>query len=133
MLNGARRKASDQSWGTGRLSAATESAPSERAQRRPALLNYGQDRDNRYEASEVDQQATLTSEGQRRLEAANPLIRALERATERDLSSDEIATVKSWRVTTARRPERLTASRAAYTTPPDVVLVTAVCDLDRPI
>ena len=58
-------------------------------------------------------QATLTSEGQRRLEAANPSIRALERATERGLSSDEIATVKTWLVTTAQRLERATESRAA--------------------
>ena len=58
-------------------------------------------------------QATLTSEGQRRLEAANPSIRALERATERDLSSDEVATVKTWLAATALRLERLTQSRAA--------------------
>jgi len=51
-------------------------------------------------------QATLTSEGQRRLEAANPSIRALERAIERDLSSDEIATVKTWLVATAQRLEQ---------------------------
>ena len=59
-------------------------------------------------------QATLTSEGQRRLEAANPSIRALERETERDLSSDEIATVKTWLVATAQRLEQATQSRAAY-------------------
>jgi DNA-binding MarR family transcriptional regulator len=58
-------------------------------------------------------QATLTTEGQRRLEAANPSIRALERTTERGLSSDEMETVKTWLVTTAQRLERLTASRAA--------------------
>ncbi len=58
-------------------------------------------------------QTTLTSEGQRRLEAANPSIRALERATERDLSSDEIATVKTWLVATAQRFDRATESRAA--------------------
>jgi DNA-binding MarR family transcriptional regulator len=58
-------------------------------------------------------QAKLTSEGQRRLEAANPSIRALERATERGLSSDEIATVKTWLVTTAQRLESATKSRAA--------------------
>src|SRR5215216_5412240 len=56
-------------------------------------------------------QATLTSEGQRRLEAANPSIQALERATEQDWSSDGIATVKTWLVETAQRLERLTASR----------------------
>jgi DNA-binding MarR family transcriptional regulator len=58
-------------------------------------------------------QATLTSEGRRRLEAANPSIRALERATERDWSSDEIATVKTWLVATAQRLERINDSRAA--------------------
>jgi DNA-binding MarR family transcriptional regulator len=58
-------------------------------------------------------QATLTSEGQRRLEAAQPSIRALRRETERDLSPDEIATVKTWLVATAQRLERATESRAA--------------------
>jgi DNA-binding MarR family transcriptional regulator len=56
-------------------------------------------------------QATLTSEGRRRLEAATPSIRALERATERDLSSDEIATVKTWLVATAQRLERVAGDR----------------------
>jgi DNA-binding MarR family transcriptional regulator len=51
-------------------------------------------------------QATLTSEGQRRLGAANPSVRALEQATEQGLSPDEIATVKTWLVTTAQRLER---------------------------
>src|SRR5215216_8006157 len=36
-------------------------------------------------------QATLSSEGQRRLEAANPAVRALEREIERGLTADEIA------------------------------------------
>ena len=58
-------------------------------------------------------QATLTSEGQRRLEAANPSMRALRRAIERDWSSDEIATVKAWLVATAQRLERATESPAA--------------------
>ena len=58
-------------------------------------------------------QATLTSEGQRRLRAANPSIRALERATERDCSPDEIAAVKTWLVATAQRLERITDTRAA--------------------
>jgi DNA-binding MarR family transcriptional regulator len=58
-------------------------------------------------------QATLTSEGRRRLEAAHPPIRALRRAIERDLTLDEIATVKGWLVTTAQRLERATESRAA--------------------
>ena len=58
-------------------------------------------------------QATLTSEGRRRLEAANPSIRALERATERDWSSDEIAIIKTWLVATAQRFEQPAESRAA--------------------
>jgi hypothetical protein len=58
-------------------------------------------------------QATLTSEGQWRLEAAHPSVRALERATERDLTSGEIATVKAWLVATAQQLERATESRAA--------------------
>jgi DNA-binding MarR family transcriptional regulator len=58
-------------------------------------------------------QATLTSEGQRRLETANPSVRALERGIERGLTSDEIATVKTWLVATAQRLERATESRAA--------------------
>jgi DNA-binding MarR family transcriptional regulator len=58
-------------------------------------------------------QATLTSEGQRRLEAAHPAMRALRREIERDFSSDEIATVKTWLVAAAQRLERATESRAA--------------------
>lgn len=58
-------------------------------------------------------QATLTSEGQRRLKAANPSIRALERATERDFSEDELATIRTWLVTTAQRLEQITQSPAA--------------------
>ena len=58
-------------------------------------------------------QATLTSEGQRRLDAANPAVRALERAIERDFTPDEIATIKTWLVTGAQRLERATESRTA--------------------
>ena len=58
-------------------------------------------------------QVTLTTEGQRRLEAAHPAVRALRRAIERDFTSDEIATVKSWLVATAQRLGRATESRAA--------------------
>jgi DNA-binding MarR family transcriptional regulator len=58
-------------------------------------------------------QATLTSEGQRRLESAHPAVRSLRRAIERGFSSDEIATVKAWLVAAAQRLERLTESRAA--------------------
>jgi DNA-binding MarR family transcriptional regulator len=58
-------------------------------------------------------QATLTSEGQRRLRAANPSIRALERETERDYGPDEISAVKAWLVATAQRLEPVTESRGA--------------------
>src|SRR5919198_2148245 len=58
-------------------------------------------------------QATLTSEGQRRLDAANPSVRALERETERGLTPDELATVKAWLVTTAQRLEPATETPAA--------------------
>jgi len=53
-------------------------------------------------------QATLTSEGQRRLDAANPSIQALERSIERGMSSDEIAAVKTWLVATAQRLQQIT-------------------------
>ena len=55
-------------------------------------------------------QATLTSEGERRLEAANPTVRALSRAIERGLSAEEIAFVKTWLVTSAQRLERAAES-----------------------
>ena len=58
-------------------------------------------------------QATLTSEGQRQLEAANPAVRSLRRAIERGFSPDEIATIKTWLVETAQRLDRATESRAA--------------------
>ena len=58
-------------------------------------------------------QATLTSEGQWRLEAANPAVRSLRRAIERGFSADEIVTIKTWLVETAKRLERATESRAA--------------------
>ena len=58
-------------------------------------------------------QATLTGEGQRRLEAADPAIRGLRRAIERDFTPEDIATVKAWLVAAAQRLERITRSRAA--------------------
>jgi DNA-binding MarR family transcriptional regulator len=58
-------------------------------------------------------QATLTDEGQRRLQAADPAIRGLRRAIERDFTPEDIATVKAWLVATAQRLERITQSRAA--------------------
>jgi DNA-binding MarR family transcriptional regulator len=58
-------------------------------------------------------QTTLTGDGQMRLEAANPTVRALERAIERDYTSAEIATIKTWLVTTAQRLERAGESPTA--------------------
>ncbi len=58
-------------------------------------------------------QATLTDEGQRRLQAADPAIRGLRRAIERDFTPEDIATVKAFLVATAQRLERITQSRAA--------------------
>jgi DNA-binding MarR family transcriptional regulator len=57
-------------------------------------------------------QATLTDEGQRRLEAADPAIRGLRRAIERDFTPEDIATVKAWLVAAAQRLERITQTRA---------------------
>ena len=48
-------------------------------------------------------QASLTDEGQRRLQAANPAVRALEAAIEDGFTVDEIATVKTWLVEAAKR------------------------------
>ena len=48
-------------------------------------------------------QATLTDEGQRRLQAANPAVRALEAAIEDGFTADDIATVKTWLVEAAKR------------------------------
>ena len=47
--------------------------------------------------------ATLTDEGQRRLQAANPAVRALEAAIEDGFTADEIAIVKTWLVEAAKR------------------------------
>jgi DNA-binding MarR family transcriptional regulator len=52
-------------------------------------------------------QVTLSADGGRRLEAATPAVRALEAEIERDLSAQEIATVKAWLVASAQRLERL--------------------------
>ena len=48
-------------------------------------------------------QATLTEEGQRRLQAAHPAVRALEAAIEDGFTADQIATVKTWLVEAAKR------------------------------
>jgi DNA-binding MarR family transcriptional regulator len=47
-------------------------------------------------------QVTLSGEGARRLEAANPAVRAREAAIERDFTADEVATVKAWLVASAK-------------------------------
>jgi DNA-binding MarR family transcriptional regulator len=57
-------------------------------------------------------QVTLSAEGRRRLAAANPAVRAVERTTERDFSADEVALVKAWLVAAAQRLERKAASRS---------------------
>src|SRR3954453_3657898 len=44
-------------------------------------------------------QVELTSEGERRLEAASPAVRALDRPIEEGFSADEVAAVKAWLVT----------------------------------
>jgi DNA-binding MarR family transcriptional regulator len=56
-------------------------------------------------------QVTLTDEGRRRLTAANPAVRRLERAIEHDLNPDDIATVKAWLVAAAERLEHITSDR----------------------
>jgi DNA-binding MarR family transcriptional regulator len=55
-------------------------------------------------------QVTLTSEGERRLEAAHPAVRGLEAAIEEGVTPDEIATVKAWLVASAQRLEQISAS-----------------------
>src|SRR4051812_10022144 len=50
-------------------------------------------------------QATLTGEGRRRLKAATPAVRRLERATERGFDAEEIALVKRWLVAAAQTLE----------------------------
>ena len=52
-------------------------------------------------------QVQLTSEGERRLEAANPAVRTLEAAIEDGFTADEMAAVKEWLVTAAERLYRL--------------------------
>ena len=58
-------------------------------------------------------QASLTSEGERRLEAATPAVRGLEDAIEEDLAPEDIAAVKAWLVASAQRLEEIAASRGA--------------------
>src|SRR3954453_11426413 len=51
-------------------------------------------------------QATLTAEGERRLQAATPAVRRLEHTIEEGVGAHELATVKGWLVATAERLER---------------------------
>src|SRR5919108_288476 len=55
-------------------------------------------------------QVDLSPEGQRRLKAATPSVRALERAIEENLDSAQIAAVKAWLVASAERLEQMNAS-----------------------
>ena len=48
-------------------------------------------------------QASLTGEGRRRLQAANPAVRALEAAIEDGFTAGQVATVKTWLVEAAKR------------------------------
>jgi hypothetical protein len=57
--------------------------------------------------------AATRREGRRRLDAANPPVRRIEAAIERDFTAEAIATVKRWLVVAARRRERIAASRDA--------------------
>jgi DNA-binding MarR family transcriptional regulator len=50
-------------------------------------------------------QVTLTPEWERRLEAATPAVRELERTIERGLAPEQIAAVKAWLVASAQRME----------------------------
>jgi DNA-binding MarR family transcriptional regulator len=57
-------------------------------------------------------QVDLSGEGRRRLEAADPAVRALEADLERDFTAEEIATVKAWLVASAKRLGRSPAAAA---------------------
>jgi DNA-binding MarR family transcriptional regulator len=56
-------------------------------------------------------QVVLTPEGERRLAAATPAVRALEAAIEDGLAHDQVAAVKAWLVASAERLENLAPSR----------------------
>ena len=58
-------------------------------------------------------QVMLTDGGRRTLEAAQPAVRELEREAEQNYTADDIATVKTWLVTTGQRLEHITQSRPA--------------------
>src|SRR6476661_8356170 len=53
-------------------------------------------------------QVNLTSEGERRLEAATPVVRGLEEAIEAGLPQEQMAAVKAWLVASAQRLEEIT-------------------------
>jgi DNA-binding MarR family transcriptional regulator len=53
---------------------------------------------------------TLSREGRRRLDAATPVVRRLERAVERDFTAAQIATVKAWLVAVAERSAEIAAT-----------------------
>jgi DNA-binding MarR family transcriptional regulator len=58
-------------------------------------------------------QASLTGEGQRRLEAATPAVRQLEAAIEDGFTPGEIAAIKTWLVRAAQRMEHVSAAQRA--------------------
>src|SRR4051812_32278064 len=53
-------------------------------------------------------QATLTPEGQRRLDATTPAVKALEKVVEDGLDPGQLAALKEWLVSSAERLERWT-------------------------
>lgn len=55
-------------------------------------------------------QVTLTSEGKQRVQAAHPAVRRLEATIERDLTAEEIDSVKAWLVASAQRLARLSGA-----------------------
>jgi DNA-binding MarR family transcriptional regulator len=56
-------------------------------------------------------QVTLSSEGERRLEAATPAVSDLEDSIEAGLAPDQLAAAKAWLVASAQRLEEITNSR----------------------
>jgi DNA-binding MarR family transcriptional regulator len=58
-------------------------------------------------------QVNLTGEGERRLKAATPAVRRLERAIEEELDPDQLAAIKEWLVRSAQRLDEMSSSRKA--------------------
>lgn len=56
-------------------------------------------------------QVTLSSEGERRLDAATPAVRDLEDSIEAGFAPDQLAAAKAWLVASAQRLEEITTSR----------------------